>query len=127
MSGFLSIADAAEAVGLSAHTLRYYERIGLIPPVGRRGGARRYANDDMRWLEFLVRLRGTGMSVVEMRRYAELRRSGDTMDSVGERRALLEKHAARLEAEMGALGETLAYLNDKIRRYAEIQASAEPV
>jgi DNA-binding transcriptional MerR regulator len=86
----LSIAEAAEASGLSAYTLRYYEQIGLIAPIDRRSGARRYSDADMRWLDFLVRLRATGMSMRHMQRYAQLLRKGNTAASLAERQTLLE-------------------------------------
>jgi DNA-binding transcriptional MerR regulator len=117
----LSIAEAAEASGLSAYTLRYYEQIGLIAPVGRRSGARRYSDADMRWLEFLVRLRATGMSMQGMQRYAQLLRKGNTAASLTERQTLLEEHAARLEADMRAQRETLQYIRKKIGLYEELR------
>lgn len=115
----LSIADAAEASGLSAYTLRYYEKIGLIAPIDRRSGARRYSDTDMRWLDFLVRLRATGMSMRDMQRYAQLLRKGNTAGSLTERQALLEEHAARLEAGLRAQRETLQYIRKKIGMYEE--------
>ncbi|MEO8021348.1 MerR family transcriptional regulator [Polaromonas sp.] len=115
----LSIADAAEASGLSAYTLRYYEKIGLIAPIDRRSGARRYSDTDMRWLDFLVRLRATGMSMRDMQRYAQLLRKGNTAGSLAERQALLEEHAARLEAGLRAQSETLQYIRKKIGMYEE--------
>ena len=119
----LSIAEAAEASGLSAYTLRYYEQIGLIAPIGRRSGARRYSDADMRWLDFLVRLRATGMSMRDMQRYAQLLRIGNSSAaSLAERQALLEEHAERLETEIRAQRETLAYIRKKIRLYEEIRA-----
>lgn len=118
----LSIAEAAEASGLSAHTLRYYEQIGLIAPIDRRSGARRYSDADMRWLEFLVRLRATGMSMRDMQRYAQLLRKGNTAGSLAERQTLLEEHAARLEAGLRAQRETLQYIRKKISLYEELRA-----
>lgn len=118
----LSIAEAAQASGLSAYTLRYYEQIGLIAPIDRRSGARRYSDADMRWLEFLVRLRATGMSMRDMQRYAQLLRQGNAAASLAERQALLEEHAARLEAGMRAQRETLQYIRKKIRLYEEMRA-----
>ena len=118
----LSIAEAAQASGLSAYTLRYYEKIGLIAPIDRRSGARRYSDTDMRWLEFLVRLRATGMSMRDMQRYAQLLRKGNAAASLAERQALLEEHAARLEAGMRAQRETLQYIRKKIRLYEEMRA-----
>ena len=118
----LSIAEAAEASGLSAYTLRYYEQIGLIAPIGRRSGARRYSDADMRWLDFLVRLRATGMSMRDMQRYAQLLRQGNAEPSLNERQAMLEAHAARLEADIRAQRETLQYIRKKIRGYEEMRA-----
>jgi DNA-binding transcriptional MerR regulator len=118
----LSIAEAAQASGLSAYTLRYYEQIGLIAPIDRRSGARRYSDADMRWLDFLVRLRATGMSMRDMQRYAQLLRQGNAEPSLDERQAILEAHAARLEADMRAQRETLQYIRKKIRGYEEMRA-----
>jgi len=118
----LSIAEAAEASGLSAYTLRYYEQIGLIAPIDRRSGARRYNDADMRWLDFLVRLRATGMSMRDMQRYAQLLRKGNAAASLAERQALLEAHAERLEDEIRAQRETLQYIRKKIRLYEEMRA-----
>jgi DNA-binding transcriptional MerR regulator len=122
----LSIAEAAEVSGLSAYTLRYYEQIGLIAPIDRRSGARRYSDADMRWLDFLVRLRATGMSMRDMQRYAELLRKGNTAGSLVERQAMLEAHAAQLEADMRAQRETLQYIRKKIRLYEEMRAVPQP-
>ena len=118
----LSIAEAAEASGLSAYTLRYYEQIGLIAPIDRHSGARRYSDADMRWLDFLVRLRATGMSMRDMQRYAQLLRQGNAEPSLDERQAMLEAHAARLEADIRAQRETLQYIRKKIRGYEEMRA-----
>ena len=118
----LGIAEAAQASGLSAYTLRYYEQIGLIAPIARRSGARRYSDADMRWLDFLVRLRATGMSMQGMQRYAQLLRQGNADASVDERQAMLEAHAARLEADIRAQRETLQYIRKKIRGYEEMRA-----
>ena len=118
----LSIAEAAEASGLSAYTLRYYEQIGLIAPIDRRSGARRYSDADMRWLDFLVRLRATGMPMRDMQRYAKLLRQGNADASLDERQAMLESHAERLEADIRAQRETLQYIRKKIRGYEAMRA-----
>jgi 4-carboxymuconolactone decarboxylase len=87
----LTIAEVAAFSGLSAHTLRYYERIGLLDPVNRvHGGQRRYSADDLASLAFLQRLRATGMPIRDMQRFVELRRQGDA--TFAARRALLEAH-----------------------------------
>ncbi|MGP5364905.1 MerR family transcriptional regulator [Brachybacterium tyrofermentans] len=69
----------AEVTGVTAHTLRYYERAGLIHPITRTvGNQRRYQRDDVDWVRFLVRLRETGMPIAQMRNYAALRSRGES-------------------------------------------------
>src|SRR3954447_7126518 len=73
-----TISEVAAFTGLSAHTLRWYERIGLMPHVDRsHTGQRRFTNRDLDWLAFVGKLRLTGMPVAHMVRYAELIREGD--------------------------------------------------
>lgn len=122
MSTFYRIAEIAECTGLSVHTLRYYERIGLIDPVFRQSNQHRLYNEhDLRWIEFLLRLRDTGMSIAQMLHYAELRRAGEQLESVSERRAMLEQHARHLNEELNALQRHLVVLTDKINTYAAIE------
>lgn len=122
MTTALSIQQTAAATGLSVHTLRYYERIGLIDPIPRLGNRhRQYRAEDLRWIAFLLRLRSTGLPLRQMLRYAELRRLGNQLGSVSERKALLEKHARTVAAELSTLRETLAVLNAKIALYAEME------
>jgi DNA-binding transcriptional MerR regulator len=78
MTTALTISDAARASGVSAHTLRYYERAGLLDPVDRAAsGHRRYAEEDLARIQFLTKLRSTGMPIRQIREYAELMRGGD--------------------------------------------------
>ena len=64
MIGKFSIQQVAQKTGLSIHTLRYYEKVGLLAPIQRgKNGHRQYSIEDIIWLEFLVRLRETGMSI----------------------------------------------------------------
>lgn len=96
------IGEAARQAGVSAHTLRYYERLGLISPVARgRRGERRYGASDLEWVAFLKRLRATGMPVREMARFAELRRGGDA--TLAERARLLDQHADRIRRRISGL------------------------
>ena len=123
MTASLTIQQTAEACGLSVHTLRYYERIGLIKPIPRRSnGHRLYRADDLNWIAFLLRLRATGMSISEMQRYARLREQGDLPASVAERKAMLVQHTAAVEAEVKTMQETLAYLHQKIAIYSTMEA-----
>ncbi|GAC1316721.1 MAG: MerR family transcriptional regulator [Collimonas sp.] len=118
----ITIQQAAAATGLSIHTLRYYEKIGLIDPVPRQSNQHRmYRQEDLLWIGFLLRLRATGMSIQQMLRYAELRRLGEQIGSVSERKVMLERHTLALEAELLALQETLGILRDKIAVYADLE------
>ena len=121
MHHLLTISQAAQATGLSAHTLRYYEQIGLLASVGRSSGARRYTEDDMRWLAFLLRLRSTGMATRDMLRYAQWRRLGDTAESLAQRQALLERHVQVLQAQQRVLADTVALLHDKVHTYQALR------
>ena len=85
-----SIGEAATKCGLSPHTLRWYERIGLLGTIDRGGdGRRRFSDRDLDWLSVLIKLRATGMPVRDMQRYAELVRSGA---GEAERLELLKRH-----------------------------------
>jgi DNA-binding transcriptional MerR regulator len=112
----LTIAQVAERTGLSPDTLRYYERAGLIERVGRTtGNQRRYAAADLAWLEFLLRLRETGMSISDMQHYARLRAAGDA--TVADRLAMLRAHQADLNERIRSLRRNTAALDDKIKLY----------
>jgi DNA-binding transcriptional MerR regulator len=116
----MTIAEAAERSGLSAHTLRYYERIGLIHPVDRgTNGHRRYGRDDLDWLDLLIKLRTTGMPIRQMVEYAELVRQGP--QTAARRRAMLERHRSEITARMAELEETAAVLDRKIAMYHEME------
>ena len=115
----LTIQDVAEATGLSAHTLRYYERVGLIHPIGREENTRRnYTADDIGWIEFLMKLRATGMSIKDMQRYAELQRQGD--ETLPERVEMLKSLRGRVEARIDELNEHLKLVRYKIEIYSQI-------
>jgi DNA-binding transcriptional MerR regulator len=119
MEDSLTIADVAQRTGLTAHTLRYYERIGLIAAVHRApGGQRRYASADLDWLAFLLRLRETGMPIQAMQAFARLRSQGDA--SVGARREMLEQHLADVQAKVAALQQSMQALSLKIAHYRAI-------
>lgn len=121
----MNIREFAQHTGLTAHTLRYYERIGLIAPVARaRGGQRSYAAQDLDWIDFLLRLRATGMPIGGMQAFARLRSEGDA--TAGERRALLEAHLAWLLDTMAALRLSADVLQAKIAHYRAVEQSLSP-
>lgn len=115
----LTIQQVAEATGLSEHTLRYYERIGLIHPISRAGnGHRRYQQNDVGWIDFLNKLRATGMSIQQMQRYAELQREGDS--TLPQRLEMLKAHHEEVEAQIEALTENLKVISYKIGIYSDM-------
>ncbi|MCE7949415.1 MAG: MerR family transcriptional regulator [Chloroflexi bacterium CFX4] len=114
----LTIQQVAEATGLSVHTLRYYERIGLIHPIHRAQNThRRYSNDDVGWIDFLNKLRATGMSIQQMQRYAELQRQGD--ETLPERVEMLRVLQQEAEQRICALQEHLSLIRYKIAIYSD--------
>jgi DNA-binding transcriptional MerR regulator len=116
-----TIQEVTQATGLSAHTLRYYERIGLIHPIEREENTRRrYTQDDIGWIDFLLKLRATGMSIRDMQRYAELQRLGD--DTLPERLEMLRSLRDNLEAHIEELNEHLKLIHYKIDIYQKIVA-----
>ena len=120
----MTIQQAAVATGLTAHTLRYYERIGLIDPIPRQDNQHRlYRDEDIVWIGFLLKLRSTGLPIRKMLRYAELRRLGNQQASVSERKMLLEQHTLSLEATLAELQSNLAVLYKKIAMYADIETT----
>src|SRR6478752_2478864 len=114
-----SIAEAAAATGLSPDTLRYYERDGLMLwPVARSTtGHRRYTDADLRWIELINRLRGTGMPIRDVRRYADLVRAGDGNEQ--QRLDLLRAHRARVLAQLAEVQEHLGAIDRKIGIYID--------
>lgn len=115
-----TIRTMAERCGMTTHTLRYYERVGLIQPVGRaRNGHRRYSDADEAWLQFLHCMRATNMPIREMQRYAKLREHGS--DTSIERRKILEEHQATISSQISALQKAHALLTHKIANYRKIE------
>ncbi len=119
-----TISEVAAFTGLTAHTLRWYERIGLMPHVDRsHTGQRRFTNRDLDWLAFVSKLRLTGMPVADMVRYAELLREGD--HTFEERQQLLEATRRDVRNRIAELQGTLAVLDFKIDFYAGARRTPE--
>jgi DNA-binding transcriptional MerR regulator len=115
--GGLSIAEAARRTGVSVHTLRYYERAGLVVTTVDRtaGGRRRYQQLDLDWITVCTRLRATGMPIKAIRRYAQLVSAGPGNEK--ERLALLEAHRDEVTAKLVELQESLKLIDHKIDVY----------
>lgn len=119
----LSVQEMARQSGVSAHTLRYYERIGLLGPVPRSAnGHRQFSSDDVGWVQLLVCLRETGMNIQDMLRFADV--DGPHL-SVAERRlALLEAHREAVRARQRAVDDYLQRIEGKLAYYrAELIAA----
>ena len=113
----LSIAEAADATGLTAHTLRYYERDGLLLDAVDRSpsGHRRYTEEDLGWIRMITRLRATGMPIREVRHYADLVRAGAGNED--ERLQLLRAHRDRVRAQLAEVVSHLDAIEQKIDLY----------
>jgi MerR family copper efflux transcriptional regulator len=115
----MTIQEVSRRSGLSEPTLRYYEEVGLVGPVGRdeRSGHRRYRDEDLDVLQALACLRALGMGIEDMRTYqanrARAARGRDRPAVAAEQRDLLRRHATRIEAEIAALRSRLDYLREK--------------
>jgi len=114
-----SIADAARISGLTTHTLRYYERDGLMLRPVERGatGHRRFSDADLTWIDLVTRLRATGMPIREVRRYADLVRSGAGNEA--ERLDLLRGHRSAVLAQLAEVTDHLGAIDRKIGIYVD--------
>lgn len=116
----MKIGELAKRTGLSAHTIRYYERIALLPRADRdSGGQRDYDEAILAWISFLKRLKATGMPTREMRQYAELRALGEQTASA--RKELLELHRERVRQHLTELEASILVLDTKIETYIEAE------
>lgn len=114
----MTIRDVADAVGLSVHTLRYYEKAGLLNGIPRNGGGhRRYTSRNIEMLKFLLKLRLTGMPIHHIRKYADLVREGE--DTVPERIALLKQHRKAIQEQIASLQENLRAVEYKLELYEQ--------
>lgn len=121
----LTVQETAEHTGLSVHTLRYYERAGLLDRVGRddSSGHRRYGTEDIARIHFLRKMRATGMPISQLQRYVRLLHRGES--TMEERRQMLERQREKVCAEITELSECLALLEYKIENYLCLEAERE--
>lgn len=120
----MRIGELSEQSGFSVDTLRYYEKIGLIPAVPRdHGGRRDYGPAELRWLGFLRRLNETGMSIRNRLRFARLREQGT--ETITERRKMLVQHHEVVAQQIKALQETLVILEEKVEHYRSLESQSD--
>ncbi len=116
-----SIGEFSEVTGLGIHTLRYYEHEGLITPMRNSSNRRRYSDRDIAWIDFIKRLKATGMPIKEIKRYAILRAKGDTtlserMEMLVQHRQLLKEQIRQLKVHEAKLDEKIVFYQQKIER-----------
>jgi DNA-binding transcriptional MerR regulator len=112
----MTIQEASERSGVSGHTLRYYERAGLLDHVGRsEGGQRRFRAEDLERINFLVKMRMTGMHISQLREYIEAARNGEA--TAEWRRAFLLRHRASVASQIAELEGCLAIIDYKVAMY----------
>lgn len=120
----MTIAEVSRKFDLSQDTLRYYERIGLIPGVNRnKSGIRDYTEEDCRWIEFIKCMRNAGLPIEVLIEYVALFQKGDT--TIEARKELLVEQRNQLKARMEDMEKTLERLNYKIDRYEQAVIPAE--
>ena len=110
-----SIGDFAKLTGLGIHTLRYYEHEGLIAPERNSSNRRCYSDKDFTWIEFIKRLKDTGMPIKEIKHYAKLRAAGNP--TLSERMEMLAQHQQALNEQIAQLQEHKIKLDEKIEFY----------
>ena len=112
----MNIKRISQITGLTAHTLRYYEKIGLLKDIKRNSsGYREYTENDIAWIQFLERLKATGMPIKVMLEFADLRYIGDK--TIKERLQILKDHKLSIENNISELSENLKKIKDKINFY----------
>ncbi|MUG91715.1 MerR family transcriptional regulator [Scytonema sp. UIC 10036] len=117
----LTIQQVAQQTGLTVHTLRYYERNGLLEPIDRASsGHRRYSAEDIARIKFLTRLRATGMPIRQMQEFARLFR--ERPEAIGDRRKLLEAHEQQVQAHIQELTRNLEVIQWKVSYYKSLEA-----
>lgn len=120
----MTITEVSRKYNITPDTLRYYERIGLIPPVPRtKGGARDYDESSCGWVELMKCLRSAGVQIEALIKYVDLSRQGD--DTIGERKALLIEQRDQMAARMAEMQKSLDRLNCKIAWYEQGLAKKE--
>lgn len=120
----MTIAEVSRKYDISVDTLRYYERIGLIPPVPRtRGGLRDYGEESCGWIQLMKCMRAAGVQIEALIEYVDLFQQGDaTLDA---RKALLVEQRDQLVSRMAEMQASLDLLNQKIDRYEQGMMTAE--
>lgn len=114
----MTISELSEKYEVSQDTLRYYERIGLIPPISRsKRGIRNYTEEDCKWIEFIKCMRGAGLPIEALLEYMTLYQKGD--ETIDARKELLIEQRRQLQARLEEMKKTLDRLDYKISLYEQ--------
>lgn len=120
----MTISQVCKKYSVTADTLRYYEKAGILPAVNRKGGgARDYDENDLAWVEFVLCMRKAGMSVESLTKYVALCFEGD--QTAGERKKMLEDQREELRQKAQQLNSALSLLDYKIDKYEQVMLQNE--
>ncbi len=112
----MNVKEFSVRTGISAHTLRYYDRVGVLGQVKRRSNGHRYFNEkDLEWVAFVQRLKDTAMPLEQIQQYAQLREAGE--NTLQARQLLLSAHAEQLEQQLAVQQQHMSKLAQKLRWY----------
>ncbi len=115
-----TIGKVADQVGLTTHTLRYYEKEGLIPEIDKNDqGVRLYSEDDIMWIEIVKCLKETGMPISDIKRMIELSREGNS--TIAARKKILSQHRTIIETQIRKLEESRARIDWKLDYYTKVE------
>lgn len=116
----MNIKEFTKKTGISAHTLRYYEKIGLMPNIKRDArGYRFYQQRDVIWVDFIQKLKITGMSLKDIHKYFNLLQQGDK--TISARKKLLENHCFKVKDELDALQKSFKKIKCRVRMYHKLE------
>jgi DNA-binding transcriptional MerR regulator len=116
----MNIKEFTKKTGLSAHTLRYYEKIGLMSNIKRDArGYRFYQQRDVIWVDFIQKLKITGMSLNDIRKYFTLIQQGDK--TISTRKKLLENHCLKVKNELEKLQKSFKQIKCKVKTYRKLE------
>lgn len=119
-----TVKEAAEIMGISPHSLRFYDNEGLLPTLSKRNKRRLFSYEDLEWVYNIMCWRDTGMSLADIRRYIELAREGD--DTVDERYEMILRQRDRAIEEVKAARQRVKMLQRKVLWYQALKRGEDP-
>lgn len=115
-----TIKEVSEKLNCPAHTIRFYDKEGLLPDIRRDNhGNRLFEKRDIDWIRLITCFRATGMSVADLKKIVDLALQGD--ETIGQRRAILESHQAEIKRKQQVLNEAFEAVSQKLEVYNDIE------